>query len=137
MPEWHTVSLASPTTYYPLLSFAMPDGNAGCKVFFHATGCEVTHNNAVILQGWRDPHHHLWCICIVDDGWTSNHCIHDNDESHPDIAVSNSLYNCDNTQQLTHFYHACLFSPVLSTLINAINKGYLKGFPGLTTQRAC
>jgi hypothetical protein len=26
---------------------------------------------------------------------------------------------------------------VLSTLINAINKGYLKGFPGLTAQQAC
>jgi hypothetical protein len=34
------------------------------------------------------------------------------------------------------FYHTCLFSPVLSTSINAINKGYLKGFPGLTAQRA-
>jgi hypothetical protein len=27
--------------------------------------------------------------------------------------------------------------PVVSTLTNAINKGYLKGFPGLTAQRVC
>jgi hypothetical protein len=108
--------------------------DARCKVFFHATGCEVTLNGAVIFRGWRDPHHCLWCVRIVNDGWTSNHCIHDNNKSHPNIAVANSLYNCDNTQQLRHFYHACLFSPVLSTLINAINKGYLKGFLGLTSQ---
>jgi hypothetical protein len=110
--------------------------DAGCKVFFHATRCEVTHNGVVILQGWHDPHHRLWRICIVDDGWTSNHCIHDNNESHPNIAIANSLYNCNNTQQLTRFYHTCLFSPVLSTLINMINEGYLKGFPGLTAQGA-
>jgi hypothetical protein len=33
-----------------------------------------------------------------------------------------------------HFYHTCLFLLVVSTLTNAINKGYLKGFPGLTAQ---
>jgi hypothetical protein len=32
------------------------------------------------------------------------------------------------------FYHACLFSPVKSTLIKAINKGYLKGFPASSKQ---
>ncbi len=111
--------------------------NAGCEVLFHPTRCEVTHNGVVILQGWGDSHHCLWHVPIVDDRWTSNHRIHDDNKSHPDIAIANSLYNCNNTQQLTRFYHACLFSPVLSTLINAINKGYLKGFPGLTTQQAC
>ncbi len=35
------------------------------------------------------------------------------------------------------FYHAYLFSLVKSTLITVINRSYLKGFPGLTTQRAC
>jgi hypothetical protein len=28
--------------------------NAGCKVYFHSTGCEVTINREIILQGWRD-----------------------------------------------------------------------------------
>jgi hypothetical protein len=51
------------------------------------------------------------------------------------LAVANSLYDYSNTQQLIRFYHASLFSPVVSTLINAINKGYLKGFPGLTATR--
>jgi hypothetical protein len=59
----------------------------------------------------------------------------DNDSTPQSATVVHSLYNCDNTQQLIRFYHVCLFSPVVSTLINAINKGYLKGFPGLTSQR--
>jgi hypothetical protein len=29
--------------------------NAGSKVYFHSTSCEVTHNGEIILQGWRDP----------------------------------------------------------------------------------
>jgi hypothetical protein len=111
--------------------------NAGCEVFFHATGCEVTLNGMVILRGWRDPHHRLWCVRIVDDAWTTHHPIADNDNPIPTTTVANSLYDCDNTQQLIRFYHACLFSPVLSTLTKAINKGDLKGFPGLTAERAC
>jgi hypothetical protein len=34
-----------------------------------------------------------------------------------------SLYECDNTYQLTNFYHATLNYPVVSTLVKAINKG--------------
>ena len=106
--------------------------DAGCEVFFNATGCEVTLNGLVILRGWRDAHHRLWRVRIVDDGWTSNHRIHDtvapspvatvrepslrgcNGASRPlhlpPLAIANSLYDCSNTQQLTRFYHACLFS---------------------------
>jgi hypothetical protein len=29
--------------------------NAGCKVFFHKTGCKVTLDRETILQGWREP----------------------------------------------------------------------------------
>jgi hypothetical protein len=67
----------------------------------------------------------------------TNHCIVDNEEPTPAIAVAHSLYDCDNTHQLMRFYHACLFSPVLSTLINVIDNGYLKGFPGPTAEKAC
>ncbi len=29
--------------------------NAGCKVLFHKTGCEVTLDGKTILQGWQNP----------------------------------------------------------------------------------
>ena len=110
--------------------------DAGCEVFFNATGCEVTLNGDVILRGWRDPRHRLWRVRIVDDGWTTNLKVAvDPDTPSPPAATANSLYDCDNTQQLTRFYHACLFSPAKSTLLKAINRGYLKGFPGLTSAR--
>jgi hypothetical protein len=29
--------------------------NAGCEVFFHRHGCEVTLKGTTIIRGWRDP----------------------------------------------------------------------------------
>jgi hypothetical protein len=109
--------------------------DAGCEVFFHTTGCEVTHNGAVILRGWREPHHCLWRVHIIEDSWTTNHRIPNNNDSNALTAVAHSLYNCNNAQQLVQFYHNCRLSPVKSTLITAISRGYLQGFPGLTAQR--
>jgi hypothetical protein len=111
--------------------------NASCKVFFNTTGCEVTFDGKIILRGWRDPKHCLWRICIIDDGWMTDLKFDDNATTPQTTAIAHSLYNCNKTQQLTRFYHACLFLPVTTTLTNAINKGYLKGFPGLTAQRVC
>ena len=34
--------------------------DAGCELFFHSTGCEVTHNGEILLRGWRDPETRLW-----------------------------------------------------------------------------
>jgi hypothetical protein len=48
---------------------------------------------------------------------------------------ANSLYECNNTYQLINFYRATLNYPVVSTLVKAIDKGYLKGFFGLTLRR--
>jgi hypothetical protein len=49
------------------------------------------------------------------------------------VVEANSLYECDNIYQLINFYHATLNYPVVSTLVKAIDKGYLKGFAGLTS----
>jgi hypothetical protein len=49
------------------------------------------------------------------------------------VVEAISLYECNNTNQLINFYHATLTYPVVSMLVKAINKGYLKGFAGLTS----
>ena len=33
--------------------------DAGCEVFFHRHGCEVTLKGATIIRGWRDPKNRL------------------------------------------------------------------------------
>jgi hypothetical protein len=45
--------------------------DAGRKVFFHKTGCEVTLNGKTILRGCCDPKNCLWRVMIVNNGWTT------------------------------------------------------------------
>jgi hypothetical protein len=43
-----------PGLVYNLLSIAVLC-DVGCKAYFHSTGCKVSLNVEIILQGWRDP----------------------------------------------------------------------------------
>jgi hypothetical protein len=115
--------------------------DAGCNVFFHKTGCKVTLDRKTILQGWRDPTNCLWCVIIVNDGWTAKLTICNvvrpviplsttptgHLDSMPMVpsksngTLANSLYECSNKGQLTNYYYACLNYPVKSTLTKAIN----------------
>ena len=45
---------------------------------------------------------------------------------------ANSIYECENKQQLIKYYHASLGSHTKITLIESANLGYLKVCPGLT-----
>ena len=48
-----------------------------------------------------------------------------------DYQVS-SIYECDNKEQLTKYYHASFGSHPKTTLIAAAKKGFLRGCPGFT-----
>jgi hypothetical protein len=132
--------------------------NTGCKEFFHKTGCKVTLNGKSISRGWRDFKNCLWRVMIIDDGWRTKLTIRN--VARPVIPLSttptghlanstpivpsksnttlvNSLYKCSNTGQLTNYYYAYLNYPIKSTLTKAIDKGYLKGWWGLTSQQTC
>jgi hypothetical protein len=129
--------------------------NKSCKVFFHKTGCEVTLDGKAILRGWRNPQNCLWQVMIVDNGWTTKLTIRKvtrpitllattptghlaNSVSivppESNTTLANSLYECSNTGQLTDYYYACLNYPIQSTLTKAIDRSYLKGWQGLTSQ---
>jgi hypothetical protein len=92
---------------------------------------------------------------IVDDGWMTKLTIQDVSRpviplsttptghlannmpivpSESNATLANSLYKCSNMGQLTNYYCACLNYPVKSTLTKAIDRGYLKGWWGLTSQ---
>jgi hypothetical protein len=114
----------------PLSAVALVD--AGCKVFFHRTRCEVTFDWAIILQGWRDPKNRLWQVKIVDHGWTTSYKVAIPPQEQLTIELTTpptmhtySLYECSTMHKLMHFYYACLNYPVVSTLIKAIKAGYL------------
>ncbi|KAL7474692.1 hypothetical protein ACHAW6_000655 [Cyclotella cf. meneghiniana] len=89
--------------------------DAGCEIFFHKTGCEISLNsgNTIVPTDQQITHQLL--------AHTS-----------PEI---NSIYECKNTGQLINFYYATLGYPVISTWIKAIDKGYFQGWRGLTSDQ--
>eukprot|EP00804_Cyclotella_cryptica_P012311 CCRYP_019987-RA/>CCRYP_019987-RA protein AED:0.25 eAED:0.25 QI:0/0/0/1/0/0/2/0/275 len=79
--------------------------DAYCKLFFQKTGCKISINGEIILQGL------------------------------PQTPQINSINKCKNAKQLIHFYYATIGYPVVSTCIKAINKAYFLGWRGLTSGR--
>ena len=41
---------------------------AGCEVFFHSTGCEISFNGEIIVGGWRDMQTNMWRISLLYEG---------------------------------------------------------------------
>ena len=114
--------------------------DAGCEVFFHGQGCEITFNGETIVRGWRDLTTNMWRISLLPDGG-NNIILADDGTS--DITsevimpkfLANSIYECETTGQLIHFYHATMGYPVVSTWCKAIDAGYFRGWPSLTSKR--
>ena len=112
--------------------------DAGCEVFFHYTGCEITYNGETIIRGWRDMRTNMWRISLLSDGG-NNIIPEDDDDFSEEVKMpdffANAIYECDNTDQLIQFYHATMGYPVTSTWCKAIDAGYFRGWPGLTSKR--
>ena len=111
--------------------------DAGCEVLFHPAGCDITYNGETIIRGWRCMQSNMWRISLTDDG--TNNIIPDDvsieDQVEMPSFFANSIYECENTNQLIQFYHATMGFPAASTWCKAIDAGYFKGWPGLTSKR--
>ena len=112
--------------------------DAGCQVTFDATSVRVHLNDALLLTGIRAPATGLWHLNLTAEATETNA-----------LAEANELRACTETPLLHHSYaalhsatpaelvtfaHASLFSPALSTLQKALERGYLPNFMGLTTK---
>ena len=82
----------------------------------------------------------MWRISLLPDGGNN---IIPADDGTSDITsevimpkfLANSIYECETTGQLIHFYHATMGYPVVSTWCKAIDAGYFRGWPSLTSKR--
>ncbi len=112
--------------------------DAGCELFFHKQGCEVTLDGEIILRGWRDHNTRLWRISLLPDGGNNvisgRASIKDMFEV-PTASQAQNIYECNNTNELINFYYATMGYPVISTWCKAIDRGYFRGWPGLTSDR--
>ena len=129
--------------------------DAGCGVHLYKHHCEVEYNGETLYRGWRDKASRLWRMLITSKG--GNRITPDPDPTDtspdglsaskggttdiPSLAngvVSNNefqvaaVYECNNKEQLTKYYHASLGSHPKSTLITAAKRGFLRGCPSFT-----
>ena len=106
--------------------------DAGCTVFFHMHGVDINCDGETIARGWRDKPTKLWRVSLTSEGgdritpetdWTT--------ESDGIYQVQvNSIYECENKEQLVKYYHASLCSHPKTSLIAAADVGFLRGCPG-------
>ena len=92
--------------------------DAGCEVFFHSTGCEISFNGEIIVRGWRDMQTNMWRISFLDEVVSniipaySDGAMMTELGSTPIIeGFSNIIYECEITGQLIKLYHAKIGYP--------------------------
>ena len=90
----------------------------GCQAHFSSDTVVITHNQKIILHGKRDETTRgLWHLELPL----------------PQLAL-HAVNHSAKPHELVAFAHAALFSPANSTLLRALQKGYLPPFPGLSVK---
>jgi hypothetical protein len=124
---------------------------AGCTVVFDDKKCDVVYDGRVILRGYIDPSTDLWTLPIpktvcAAPGPTvlpqSGPCIDcaphlpvlhpEASNYHPTIAVASFTHSVQTRANAVKFAHQSLCNPKISTLLKAVQKGFLKGCPNMT-----
>lgn len=99
--------------------------SAGCVATFTSTTVTITYNDITVLEGIRDHTTGLWKVPLVpaSTSLVRQHAI-------------NTAYQLPRNvaQSIQHLYRAA-FSPVKSTLIQAIKKGVFLSWPGFSVAR--
>ena len=92
--------------------------DAGCQANFNATTAEVYFQQKLILTGHRNNETSgLWTMSI------------------PTIHQANQAVNVNaKPEDLVAFAHRSLWSPANSTLLKALQQGFLPPFPGLSVK---
>ncbi|KAI2496640.1 hypothetical protein MHU86_17843 [Fragilaria crotonensis] len=113
--------------------------DAGCRVTFDAQSVHVHLNNQPLLTGSRDHTTGLWHLGLTaDTSDTVPPVISDTTPSpgEPPLLLQHSYAATHSATpaELVAFAHAALFSPALSTLTKALDRGYLPQCMGLTSQ---
>ena len=112
-------------------------GEGGVTVHWHKD-VYVQVKKPAILQGWRDEESGLWRVPIKE-GITKENCKNQNTDTlliqrpMPSEACQN-VYELPSTEKVITYLHAALGFPTKATMLKAIRKKWLVGWPGLTVE---
>ena len=109
--------------------------DAGCVVTFDATSVIVTLDDERILDGVRTPSTGLWNLSMVTPSLAPSplaSTLPPALSEPPCLHQSFTAVQSATPPELVAFAHATLFSPALSALRKALDRGFLPNFPGIT-----
>jgi hypothetical protein len=105
----------------------------GCSATFDSTQVRIHYQDKIIMTGTRSHvTNHLW-ILELDDAPISYPSNEPQDILEPSIGTANNLMSYDTIAERIAFYHASLFSPVISTWCDAIDNGHFTTWPELSS----
>jgi hypothetical protein len=127
---------------------------AGCKVIFDDEKCQVNFKGNTILTGYKDPSSNLWMLPIFqgEEGlWTtprSNLVVSESTPSQPGPCKGCTppppfvplpelvlfLYPRTTKANAVKFMHQSFCNPPITSLIKAINAGFLRSAPHLNAK---
>ena len=100
----------------------------GCTVTFNDTNAIVKQHDKVLWMGTRHPYTGLWMVPLSSPS----------KEIQKATSIlaqqANAITLPTKVPELIQFSHAALFSPTISTLQKAVDKGYITKFPGLNSK---
>ena len=108
----------------------------GCIALLAASAIYIYYNDTLVMVGERNPLTKLWIVKLGDSPSRVNpnhHALSLHPFSKLLFALGARPPQFSALPQRIAFYHAALFSPVLSIFCNALNTGYLTTWPELTS----
>jgi hypothetical protein len=100
----------------------------------------VHYNGKVILSGTKDPATNMWTLPLGTPGMTSQHKnllpsaapVIADAHAYSTTQIAFFMHMVQPKANSIQFAHQSLYSPRISTLLKAIQRGYLKRCPNLT-----
>ena len=99
--------------------------DSGCIANFTKSNVTITYNDHIVLVGHRTVPHGLWHLSPPTA---------DQANGPTRLTRPSSLPASTKSADIVAWHHASLGSPTVSRLLKALDKGYLHGFPGLTSR---
>ena len=102
---------------------------AGCKVVFTDMKSQVIYKGKVILTGYKDPKSNFWTLPIFQTAESTTPVPVSNTKTsaHATAEHASFSYHQTNKEIDVKFMHQSLCNPPISSLLKAINAGFLKG----------
>ncbi len=121
---------------------------AGCIVVFDKDKCDVMFNGKVILPGYKEPTTNLWMLPVTNKVCTTpgptvlpqpSPCLSPAphfpikaSDVHPGLTLTTFMHSVQTWVNAVKFTHQSLCNPQILTLLKAVRKGFLKGYPNLS-----